>query len=278
MMMHSRRSIVFVRLLLAVSVLAGFAGSSAAKLVVVATTTQMKAVLDEVGGPYIRTSELIPGGSCPGHYDVRPGDIRKLGGGAVLFIHGYEGFIPRLVAAAPKPGPRVVRVEITDSWLKPASHISAARTVCTHLSRLDPRNAKAYQTRLSAVIARSKKLETELKGAVSRAGCAGKPVAASDQQAPFLRWLGFKVVVEYGRSEDFTAAGLHRITKAARGGRVRLVVDNLQSGEDAGATIAKSLGAARVTLSNFPNGYARTSTWEACVRDNVQRLLAKAKG
>jgi len=52
-----------------------------------------------------------------------------------------------------------------------------------------------------------------------------------------------------------------------------LIIDNMQSGQDAGAGIAEELGSARVILSNFPGGYENTETWEKAIDYNVALLL-----
>jgi zinc transport system substrate-binding protein len=59
-----------------------------------------------------------------------------------------------------------------------------------------------------------------------------------------------------------------------REGKVTLIIDNMQSGKDAGAGIAEELGSARVILSNFPGGYENTETWEKAIDCNVELLLA----
>lgn len=268
-------AIVFRTLLVPSLVLMAVAAQST-PLRVLATTTQLKCVLEEVGGSRLTVDLLIPGGSCPGHYDVRAGDMHRLARGAALFTHGYESFVPRLVAAV-KPGPRVFRVEVSDSWMKPETHIAAARTVCRHLEKLDPAHTAEFRKRLSVTEATTRRVERELRESIRRHKIAGTPVASSDQQAAFLRWMGFRVVATYGRAEDFTPAAQHKVAQVSGKASVRLVVDNLQSGPDAGYLLAKSIGARRVTLSNFPGGFPKTGTWEACLRDNVRRVLASVK-
>lgn len=87
------------------------------------------------------------------------------------------------------------------------------------------------------------------------------PVAiASVQQAPLLEWLGFRVVATYGRPEEFSARELTRLARVAVDSGVGLVVDNLQSGPEAGKPLAEVLKVPQVTLTNFPGaeGYPQT--------------------
>jgi len=55
------------------------------------------------------------------------------------------------------------------------------------------------------------------------------------------------------------------------------VVDNLQSGPDAGKGIVKELGAVQVTISNFPRALPQTDTWAAAIDKNVELLLEAVK-
>jgi zinc transport system substrate-binding protein len=58
---------------------------------------------------------------------------------------------------------------------------------------------------------------------------------------------------------------------------VRLIIDNLQSGEDAGKAIAEELGCRRIVLSNFPGGFDNTKTWEKAIDRNIDLILDAVK-
>ena len=52
-----------------------------------------------------------------------------------------------------------------------------------------------------------------------------------------------------------------------------LIIDNLQSGQDAGAGLAEELGCTRIILSNFPGGFDDTKTWEKAIDKNIDLIL-----
>jgi hypothetical protein len=56
----------------------------------------------------------------------------------------------------------------------------------------------------------------------------------------------------YGRSENLTPRALRDLIEIGRKNRVRLVIDNLQSGPEIGSQIAQDVGARHVVLTNFP--------------------------
>jgi zinc transport system substrate-binding protein len=55
---------------------------------------------------------------------------------------------------------------------------------------------------------------------------------------------------------------------------VTLIIDNIQSGQDAGAGIAEELGCTRIILSNFPGGFDNTETWEKTIDRNIELIMA----
>jgi zinc transport system substrate-binding protein len=98
-------------------------------------------------------------------------------------------------------------------------------------------------------------------------------VICSDQQAEALRWFGLKVIGTYGRPEDFNPSSMHKLVGLGRNGKARLVIDNLQSGPDAGKELAHELGAVHVVLSNFPGGFNGAPTWAKTVHVNLERII-----
>jgi zinc transport system substrate-binding protein len=105
---------------------------------------------------------------------------------------------------------------------------------------------------------------------IKQRGLFGKPVIASSMQKEPLEWMGFRVVGEYGRPEAMSAREVVRLSKIGRDQHAIVVVDNLQSGPDAGKGIAEALGVPHVVLTNFPSekGYLAT------LGENVDAVVA----
>lgn len=240
---------------------------------VVATTAHLESALKQIGGQYVQVSVLIPPGSCPGHYDIRPGDVRILSHSKALFTHGYEQFVPRLVKSAGKPGPRVIAVGVEGNWLVPDVRANALRKVCLLLCEIDPQHSGVFEETTNRLIDEEKKAAEALQNVCREAGLSGKPAICSDQLVPLVEWMGFDVVAVYGRAEEYTPSLLHKLEMLGKERKVELVIDNLQSGPDAGRQLAAEIGAKHVILSNFPGGYPDTDTWESCLRDNVTRVV-----
>ena len=85
-----------------------------------------------------------------------------------------------------------------------------------------------------------------------------------------MEWMGLRVAGVYGRPESLSAKDVVRLLKIGKVQQISAVIDNLQSGPDAGKSIAETLGKPHVVLNNFPSerGYLAT------LQDNVHMVLA----
>lgn len=248
-------------------------GSPARPLRVTATTSLLASLLREVGGSRVQVSVLIPPASCPGHFDLRPGDVVTIKRSRALFAHQFERFVDRIGEMAGEEA-RVYRIDIHDNWLVPATCLQASEQIANALSHLDPPGAREYQRNLSRLRQRVRALDVEMRKQLRDAGVPGTPVVGSEMLEPLLRWMGLKVIATYGRAEDLTPAEWHRVTTSARQAGVRLLIDNLQSGAGTGVELARDLKAEHVLLSNFPGGFPNTQSWEKCLRENVRRVVS----
>lgn len=251
--------------------------AAARQPVILSTTTMLQSAVREVAGSRRAGRVLIPGGSCPGHYDVRSGDMAALDGGAVLFCHGYEGFLTRLQRSAAGRSVRIIRAGPRSSWLVPSGYRRGLQGVCDALCRLDPSRSREYRAATARAIASCDRNGTVLRDTIRRAGASGQPVLCSGQLAEFVRWLGLDVVGTFDRPEDLTPKRYRALCVLARERRVRVVIDNVQSA-GAGRSIAAAVHAKAVSLSNFPGGLPATPDWQATVRRNVQLLAAAFNG
>lgn len=244
------------------------------KLRVVATTTLMAAALKEVGGRDVAVTVILPGGSCPGHYDLKPTDVYHAARSAAVFAHGYEAFLEQLMKRLPENcKPRLCRISVEGNWLVPKVFARATQEVADQLGTLSAAHAEAFRRRSRALQKRLVPMEQHILRRLEQAGAKRTSVLCATHQTEFLKWLGFNVVGQYGRPEDLTPTRLHELASAGRRHHVKLVVDNLQSGPGAGKSLAAEIGAVPVTLSNFPGGFPNTQSWQRLLQENVWRVL-----
>ncbi len=265
-------------LLMLALALPAFASCQAAAgpgLKVVTTTTLMSAIAEEIAGDRVKVTSIVPPSQHPGNFDVKPGDLRSLAEADILLVHGWpgEGFVPAMVSAANNQRLRQEKIVVAGNWMIPAAQAEAAEKVAAALGRADAGNAATYQERARSYRGEVMAAETRLRASLESA--RGHMVIASVRQADFLEWAGLKVVATYSDPETLTPQAVSKLVDQGRQASVRLVVDNLQSGPNAGKTLAEELGARRLVLSNFPGGFDNTDTWPKAIAANV-RLITEA--
>ena len=251
----------------------GCQAKSTPPLQVVTTTSLLGSIVERIGGEHVSVTVLVPPGSCPGHFDIKPGDIQAAAEGKLFLKHGWEGFADKLIESAKNPDLKVVTIEVKGNWMAPPVQSQAVDKVLAALSEADPAHKDEFQKNAEAYKKIIEDTEKKLKEELAAAGAEGVPVLCGKYQTGFVKWAGFNVVATYGRPEELTPQVVKELVEKGKAAGVKLVVDNLQSGPDAGVEIAKEIGAAHVTLSNFPGGFDDTETWEKAVEKNVELLL-----
>jgi zinc transport system substrate-binding protein len=234
-------------------------------------------IIQDVAGDKLETRTLIPPGLCPGHYDVKPSDIVALANSTALFIHDYQQNFQNIVGAieaAENPDLVITVLNVTGNWMVPAVQAEAVDKIAQALGEIDPENAAYYQQRAAdreqAILAHGQEVENTLQ----EAGVEGVKVICAEMQAGFVMWAGFNITATYGRPEDLNPTDVDQLITEAKDAGVALIIDNLQSGSTMlGASIEQDIEAIPVTISNFPGGLENTETWEKTIDKNVDLLL-----
>jgi zinc transport system substrate-binding protein len=234
-------------------------------------------IIQDVAGDKLETRTLIPPGTCPGHYDVKPSEIVALNNSKALFIHNFQQTYENVtgaIEAAENPDLVIVVLNVTGNWMVPSVQAEAVGKIAQALGGIDPENAVYYAgnatERAQAILAYGEQVKDRLQDAA----VDGVKVICAAMQEGFVRWAGFDVVATYGRPEELSPADVEQLITDAIEAGVVLVIDNLQSGSTTlGASIEQDIEAITVTISNFPGGLENTGTWEKAIDKNVDLLL-----
>ena len=257
----------------------GCAPAETSKLKVVTSTSLIVQIVERVGGDMVSVVNIIPPAQCPGHFDVKPSDIQKLAEADLFLLHGWQGemFSQELIASANNPDLTVVILDIPSNpqsnWMTPSVQLEATEKITAALSQVDTENSAAYEK-----LAGEYKDIIEAKAAEIKARLVGENLSSvnvicSGMQAAFLNWAGLNVVAFYGRPDSLTPQVVKGLVDTGRAETVTLIIDNMQSGQDAGAGLAEELGCQRIILSNFPGGFDNTETWEKAIDYNIELIL-----
>jgi zinc transport system substrate-binding protein len=227
----------------------------------------------------VEVADIIPPAQCPGHFDVKPSDIQMLADANLFLMHGWQGeqFSQQLIQSANNPDLESIPLNIAGNWMTPAVQAQAVGNITSILSEIDPQNAGYYQSNadleLSNITAKANELETMLAaGNLSQIN-----VICDIQIVDLVQWAGFNVVTTYPSPDAITPKLLQGLIDQGKQAGVVLIIGNLQSGSsDMTATLADGIGAAQVTLSNFPGGFNNTDTWEKAIDQDVNLMLQAA--
>lgn len=257
------------------AILGGCNKIEGAKLKVVTTTALIQQIVERVGGKYVTVSNIIPPAQCPGHFDVKPADIQSLADADLFLMHGWQGekFSQSLIDAVNSTNLSVVKINIGGNWMIPSVQSLAVDEVASILSKMDAENSSVFQKAADDYKKKISAEEAEIKERLSRANLSAVNVLGSAMQADFLEWAGLNVIGTYGEADSLTPQAVKDLVDDGKAAKVSLVIDNLQNGADAGEGIAEELGAKRITISNFPGGFADTETWEKAIEKNIELIL-----
>jgi len=255
----------------------GIAGQAVAKINIMAGSSLIGNIIQDIAADKMETRTLIPPGLCPGHYDVKPSDIEALANSKALFIHDYQQYFQNIngaIEAAENPNLIITVLNVMGNWMVPAVQAEAVSKIAQALGEIDLENTAYYQERAAereqAILAYGEDVKNELQ----EAGVDGVKVICAAMQEGFVEWAGFDIVATFGRPEDLSTTDVAQLITEAKDAGVALVIDNLQSGSATlGATMEQDIEAIPVTISNFPGGLGNTETWEKAIDKNFDLLL-----
>lgn len=255
--------------------LAGCRSSSVSELRVVTSTSLIAQIAERVAGDRVSVSNIIPPAQCPGHFDVKPSDMQMLAEADIFFFHGWQGekFSTELIASAGNKNLQVVQLNIQGNWMTPSVQTEAAQFIATALTEADSRHAEEYKQSLAQYQEKISSKEAEIRQKLAGEDFANTNVLCAEQQTGFIKWLGLNVVASYGRPDTMTPKVVQELVDLGRQEEVTLVIENMQSGAEAGKGLAEELGVIRIVLSNFPGGYENTGTWEKAIDYNIDLIL-----
>lgn len=156
--------------LVLVAALSGCSSGDTSKLEVVTSTSLITLLVERVGGDAVDVVNIIPPAQCPGHFDVKPSDIRKLADADLFIMHGWQGekFSGDLIASANNSNLAVFKIDIKGNWMTPPIQLEATDKITDSLCQVDTENCSEYQELAARYKARVESKEAELKAKLVR--------------------------------------------------------------------------------------------------------------
>lgn len=267
--------------LLAALLLAAAPAWGGGALSVVTTTTDLKALVEAVGGDRVRAESLTPAVHDPHAVEVKPGQLARLRDAALLVRIGldHEPWLARAVQTAGNPalargargdldvstgielldaetvrarparGGHVHGLGNTHYWLDPENARVITASILGGLARVAPADQAAFTAnrarflaRLDAGLARWTRAAAPLRGL--------RVVVAHDSWPYFARRFGLTIVaaIEPSPGVPPSPQSLGALTTHMREGAVRLVIAEPWSNPSVVSQVAARGGARVVTL------------------------------
>lgn len=238
-------------------------------------STLLEDIVSDLTAGRAKTRLLISGSACPGHTDVKASDLVFAANAQGIYVHPRQMTLPsltQLFVAKEQLRTRTHGIGVSGSWLIPDVQIQASRAVAKTLVQGETSDfSDAVYGRLQKRIERIKDFSEGLESVRTR--FHGKPVVSALMQKDFVSWCGFSIAATFGGAESMNPKILAEIIALARKRRVIGVVENLQSGKEAGLPIAEELKIPRAILSNFPGSDDNVPDYFSLVRENIRQLL-----
>ncbi len=250
---------------------------SGEKLQIVTTTSVIAELTQAIGGEHVDILNIVSPGSCPGHFDLKPSDLVNIGEADMFLLHDWQGDLlhSQLADAAGNKDLEVVTISVQGNWMTPPTRLQAAEMIQDLLSQHDPKNRQFYQENVSQVEKETLAVNADLQQILKELAPESINVVCDEMQAGFVHWAGFTVVTTFGDPEDAGPQKMQLLLDKSQEKHVHLVIDNLQSGHEAGRRLSEQLNTAHVVLSNFPGTYPGATGWAETLKINVQ-LIAEA--
>ncbi|MDR1726837.1 MAG: zinc ABC transporter substrate-binding protein [Acidobacteriota bacterium] len=216
-------------------------------------------------------SVILPPGQCPGHYDLKLSDVAKVKTADLIVSFKGMPFMDGADVDAEAGKGKLLSVQSRGrNWMTPDAYIDGLEFLSGEFARRFPEHAAQIAERRKQAVREVAAGDEALGDRIRQAGIARMPIIASSMLREPLEWMGLRIAGEYDRPESISAKEIANLAAKGKTERVALIVDNLQSGPDAGKGIAEALDVPHVVLANFPmeNGYIAT------LGDNVEAILA----
>jgi ABC-type Zn uptake system ZnuABC Zn-binding protein ZnuA len=303
MIMLLLRSVLLFALLAVASV--AFAQD---RVQVVTTTTDLRSLIEAVGGDRVVAVSLVPPNLDAEEYQPKPQDMLRLKQARLLVRVGldYDLWLDRLLAQAGRPeisrgGPAYVDASFAIAvlelrgmsvgpgdghahgsgnphyWLDPKNAETITANILEALARLDPANARTYEANRQAFLTRLNAKLTEWESKLS--ALKGMPIVAYHNSWPyFARRFRLDVIgfIETKPGVPPSPSHLAEIVRDMRARGVRIVVREPHEPERDVAFVASRAGAQIVKLAASVGALPGANDYISLFDVNVAALTAAA--
>ena len=278
------------------------------RIQVVTTTTDLRSLVEAVGGARVAAASLVPANMDAEDYQPKPQDVLRLKNARMLVRVGldYDLWVDRLLAQVAKPeigrgGPGYVDASFAIAvlelrgmgvgpgdghahgsgnphyWLDPRNAEIITGTILEALARIDPANAADYEANRLAFLAR---LQAKLAEWETRlVPLKGMPIVAYHNSWPYLARrfrLDFAGFIEIKPGVPPSPSHLAGIVQTMRSRGVRIIVREPHEPTRDVGFVASRTGASIATLAASVGALPQAGDYISLFDANVEALRSAA--
>jgi zinc transport system substrate-binding protein len=243
------------------------------KPVLGASTTMIGSLLQDIGGKDFTVLTILPPASCPGHFDLKPSDVRLLRQTELMIYHPYQRALQEVLKQHIPSDQRWLVLPEEKPLTLPEEYIKTGRYLLLCLTKRFPERASNLNFLWSKREEEIRRLEGEMQMKFKAQDVSSFPTIVSFHQKAFVELWGFPVVGAFDEPNGTSVQKLGELIQNGRKSAVRAIIGNLQSGDRQAAFIAKKIGVSLVVLSNFPGAEPGTASYLYLLRTNAFKLL-----
>ncbi len=272
------QGIGMMKLPLLVAFLTGWGLALAQPMRVAATTGVLADMVRNVGGSRVAVVQIVPDGTDPHSFELRPSVVRALGQAQVLFANGLglEPFFEKLEAQLPPKAhivelaegmPNLIRSEKDEHdhsadhhshgafdphlWLDPTYGIRYVEKIRQALTEADPQGRGLYAQNAQRYIEQIRQADARVRSCMAVIPLERRKLVSQHASlAYFNRYYGLKSI---GSIADFVGqergpASLTRLAQAMRKEGVRVIFVEPQLAQGQARALAEATGARIVRI------------------------------
>ncbi len=234
----------------------------------VVSNSYLAAATRDLLGDDVPLMLLAEPGMCPGHFDLRPSQVRQLRRSSALIRFDFQSALDRRLESHGNHGPHVIAVRVPGGMCDPQSYRSVCQQLAEalvtqhHCSRADADKA------MERIAERMRRLDDWAIQQIAGAGLKGAPVLCSGHQELFCRHLGLDVIATFAAADIARPSEIDAAIRAGEAANVKQIVANLPEGRQLADALGDRLGAEVVVFGNFPVGL-ESEAFDELVSHNV---------
>jgi zinc transport system substrate-binding protein len=251
----------------------GAGGSEEEGLLRIAVSNSyLEVVVRDLMGEGAAVFRLAEPGSCPGHFDLRPSQARRLRDCHVLLRFDFqEGFHSQGVGSYM---PLTAAVTPAGGLGLPQTYLDACRQTGASLVEAGLLAPADLDASLQRIERRLDQLSQTVRAQIADVGWAGRPVVTSHRQEDLCAWLGLEVVARFGAADATRPSAIDQVIALGERSKAQLVIANEPEGTRLAQALADRLRVGLIVWANFPSTGTKEAGFDAMLRANTAQLIA----